>query len=134
MELEWLKKKRPLSAEDKRAMIDVGQPELSVRRPCELLGLNRATFYRQPRAETPLNLRLLRSLYSCYIRVPRSLKTPFPKTSQRKIPTRHAAGETLEMLAREFVLCVQRVYQIVHYRYHCGLLGRPWFPNKPDHF
>src|SRR5262245_40854719 len=51
-------------------MIDVGHPALSVRRQCELLGLNRATFYRQPSAETPLNLRLMRLIDEAYTRRP----------------------------------------------------------------
>jgi putative transposase len=51
-------------------MIEVGHPELSVRRQCELLGLNRATFYRQPSAETPLNLRLMRLIDEAYTRRP----------------------------------------------------------------
>jgi putative transposase len=39
MELEWMKKKLPPSAERKRPLIDVGHPELSVRRQCTLLGM-----------------------------------------------------------------------------------------------
>ncbi len=41
-------------------MIDVRHPELSVRRQCELLGLNRSTLYYQPAGETAENLRLMR--------------------------------------------------------------------------
>ena len=41
-------------------MIDRQHPILSVRPQCELAGLNRATFYRQPRDETPVNLRVRR--------------------------------------------------------------------------
>ena len=43
-------------------MIEVGHPQLSVRRQCELLGLNRATFYYEPAGETPENLRLMRRI------------------------------------------------------------------------
>jgi putative transposase len=51
-------------------MIETGHPTLSVRRQCELVGLNRATFYRQPRGETPLNLRLMRLIDEEYTRTP----------------------------------------------------------------
>jgi putative transposase len=51
-------------------MIEVNHPQLSVRRQCELVGLHRATFYRQPGSETPLNLRLMRELDELYTRTP----------------------------------------------------------------
>jgi putative transposase len=51
-------------------MIEPGHPVLSVRRQCELVGLNRATFYRQPSGETPLNLRLMRLIDEAYTRTP----------------------------------------------------------------
>jgi putative transposase len=70
MELEWLKKKLPRSTEVKRAMIETEHPPLSVRRQCELVGLNRAPFYRQPRGETPTNLELMRLIDETYTRTP----------------------------------------------------------------
>jgi len=51
-------------------MIEVGHPVLSVRRQCELVGLNRATFYRSPSGETSLNLRLMRLIDEAYTRTP----------------------------------------------------------------
>jgi putative transposase len=51
-------------------MIETNHPELSVRRQCELVGLSRATFYRQPGSETPLNLRLMRLIDEEYTRAP----------------------------------------------------------------
>ncbi len=60
MELEWLKKKSPRSPERLRPLIEAGHPELSVRRQCELLGLNRSSLYHEPAAETAENLRLMR--------------------------------------------------------------------------
>src|SRR5262249_51229498 len=47
-------------AEDLRRLVEPAHPALSVRRQCELLGLNRSTYYRVPAAETPENLELLR--------------------------------------------------------------------------
>jgi len=45
-----------------RPLIEADHPQVSVRRQCELLGLNRASLYYQPAAETPENLRLMRLL------------------------------------------------------------------------
>jgi putative transposase len=44
---------------------------LSIRRQCELIELNRSTYYYQPAKETPLNLTLMRLIDEQY------LKTPF---------------------------------------------------------
>src|SRR5262249_33759959 len=70
MELEWLKKKVPPSAERKRPLIEVGHPELSVRRECALLGLNRSSFYYAPAGETPEDLRLMRLIDEQYTACP----------------------------------------------------------------
>src|SRR5881227_734066 len=56
------KKKLPPSADGKRPLIEVGHPELSVRRQCELLGLNRSSLYYEPAGETPEDLRLMRQI------------------------------------------------------------------------
>ncbi len=71
MELEWLKKKLPDSVEVKRRMIEPKHPELSIRRQCELIGLNRSSFYMKVAPESPLNLELMRQIDEQY------LKTPF---------------------------------------------------------
>jgi putative transposase len=41
-------------------MIDPTHRALSIRRQCELLGLNRSSFYYQPATETEMNLQLMR--------------------------------------------------------------------------
>jgi putative transposase len=46
--------------EQLRTLVEVGHPELSVRRQCELLGLSRSSLYYEPAAETAENLRLMR--------------------------------------------------------------------------
>ena len=51
-------------------MIDRNHAELSIRRQCELLGLNRATFYYQPASETPENLRLMGLIDKQYTQSP----------------------------------------------------------------
>jgi putative transposase len=43
---------------------------LSVRRQCELLGLNRATLYRQPATESPANLALMRRIDEQFLQTP----------------------------------------------------------------
>ena len=60
MELEWLKKKLPASVRERRRMVDVANPSLSVRRQGELLALNRSSFYYQAAPESALNLQLMR--------------------------------------------------------------------------
>lgn len=68
MELEWLKKKLPNSNETKRMMIETDHAVLSIRRQCELVGFNRATYYWQPASESPLNLELMQLIDQEYTR------------------------------------------------------------------
>ena len=51
-------------------MIEPTHPELSVRRQCELVGLNRASFYYEPATETPLNLELMRLIDEQHLETP----------------------------------------------------------------
>ena len=51
-------------------MVEVDHPELSVRRQCELLGLNRSTFYYEPTGATPEDLRLMRLIDEQYTACP----------------------------------------------------------------
>ncbi len=52
-------------------MIEPNNAQVSIRRQCELLGLNRASYYHEPVTETMENLRLMRRIDEQY------LKTPF---------------------------------------------------------
>lgn len=52
-------------------MIELQHPDLSLSRQCELLGLNRATYYYQPVSESAFNLEVMRRIDEQY------LKTPF---------------------------------------------------------
>ena len=70
MELESLKKKLPPATEAKRAMIDPQHPEISIRRQCALVGLNRSTLYWKPAEETALNLTLMRMIDAQFMRTP----------------------------------------------------------------
>ena len=51
-------------------MIDVDHPQLSVRRQCELLGLERSTFYYQPCTESAENLKWMRAIDRLYLQRP----------------------------------------------------------------
>jgi putative transposase len=51
-------------------MIDLKHPSLSIRRQCELLELNRSTYYYQPAGESAENLRLMRLLDQEYTQRP----------------------------------------------------------------
>lgn len=54
----------------KCAMIEPNHMHLSVRQQCELIGLNRATYYYVPATESPLNLELMRLIDEQYMRTP----------------------------------------------------------------
>jgi putative transposase len=51
-------------------LVEVNHPELSVRRQCELLGLNRSSFYYEPTGATPEDLRLMRLIDELYTDCP----------------------------------------------------------------
>jgi len=70
VELDWLKKKRPPSAEEKRRLMDPEHPDLSLRRQCQLVGLSRSGYYYQPAQESPINLLLMRLIDQQYTRTP----------------------------------------------------------------
>lgn len=54
----------------KREWIDAEHPELSVRRQCELLDLQRSTYYHQPADESAENLALMRAIDEFYLKHP----------------------------------------------------------------
>lgn len=60
----------PAAAEPKRPWIEPDHPVLSIRRQCDLLGLNRASYYLPPATESVENLRLMRLLDEQYLRTP----------------------------------------------------------------
>ncbi len=51
-------------------MIEPSHPQLSVRRQCELLGLNRSTLYYEPASESAENLHLMRLIDEQYLSTP----------------------------------------------------------------
>ncbi len=63
-------KKLTGSVEEKRALVDPAHPDLSIRRQCALLGLNRASYYYAAAPEDLLNLELMRRIDVQYLRTP----------------------------------------------------------------
>jgi putative transposase len=61
----------PAAIDQKRALIVSDYPHLSICRQCELLDLNRSTYYLPPATESAENLRLMRLIDQQF------LKTPF---------------------------------------------------------
>lgn len=51
-------------------MIEPNHADISIRRQCELIGMNRATYYWQPAAESKLNLKLMKLIDQEYTRAP----------------------------------------------------------------
>jgi putative transposase len=64
------KQKLPSSIEVKRSWIEPNHPELSIRHQCELLQLNRTTYYRQPGSESKENLALMRRIDEQFLLTP----------------------------------------------------------------
>jgi putative transposase len=56
--------------EARKVLIDPSSSQLSIRRQCELLGLNRSSFYYEPAKETIENLRLMRRIDEQYLKTP----------------------------------------------------------------
>ncbi len=54
----------------KRILIEPEHARLSVRRQCDLLGLNRSSWYYEPAQESPENLQLMRLIDAQYTRTP----------------------------------------------------------------
>ena len=66
MEAAWLKKKLPDSIEFKRECIEPDHPRLSLRRQCELLGLNRSSWHYDCVGASAEKLALMRRIDPCY--------------------------------------------------------------------
>jgi putative transposase len=57
----------PASVDRRRALVDPNGIHLSISRQCELLGLNRSTYYLPPALESAENLRLMRLIDEQYL-------------------------------------------------------------------
>lgn len=58
------------AVEQKRQLVEPGHSQISIRRQCDLLGLNRASYYYQAASESPLNLKLMRLIDEYYLKMP----------------------------------------------------------------
>ena len=67
MELEWLKKNSPASAEVRRSLLEPEHPSISLRRQCDLLDLPRSTAYYAPIPESRENLTLMKEIDAIYL-------------------------------------------------------------------
>ena len=95
----------PPSAELKRPLIEVGHPELSVRRQCELLGLNRSSLYYEPVGETPEDLRLMRLIDEQYTACPfyGSRKMTVWLTQQGEVVNRKRVQRLMRVMGLEAI-------------------------------
>ncbi len=59
-----------MSIEERRAMMTVHPPKITVERQCELLGLSRSSFYYRPTGIDPLDLELMRRIDRQYTDTP----------------------------------------------------------------
>jgi len=59
-----------LTIDEKRKLIDPAHSQLTIQRQCELLGLNRASYYYQPARESDYNEYLMRKLDELYTQYP----------------------------------------------------------------
>lgn len=84
-----VEKNPPGSASAKRCLVDAGHWKLSVRRQCELLGLNRSTWYLEPVGESEENLRLMRRIDEQH------LKTPFYGSRRIALALGAAEGDSI---------------------------------------
>jgi putative transposase len=104
MEVEWLKKKLPRSAEVKRLCIEPKHKHLSIARQCQLVGLARSSWYYEPLGESADNLGLMREIDRL------SIKLPFfgtRKVRKRFGINRKRAQRLMRLLGLEAV-CLKR--------------------------
>ena len=65
-----LKKKLELNSKQKRVLIEPGNQEITIQRQCELINLNRSSYYLKPGSEGIENLKLMRLIDEEYTKYP----------------------------------------------------------------
>src|SRR5262249_46646900 len=105
-----------------RPLIEVGHPELSVRRQCRLLGLNRSSLYYKPAGETPENLPLMRLIDEQYTAYPFYGSRRMTKwlTQQGEVVNRQRVQRLMRLMGLEAVYPKPRA--------ECG---REWASDLP---
>ncbi len=101
-----VKKKLPDDIAAKRTLIEPAHSQLSIRRQCELVGLNRSTFYYTPAQESAFNLRLMRLIDEQY------LKTPFYGWPRMTAHLRRQGHEVNHKRVQRLMrlMCLQAIY------------------------
>jgi putative transposase len=89
----------------KRPLVEPEHPELSVRRQCELLGLNRSSLYYEPATETAANLRLMRRIDEQYTAHPfyGSRKMTRWLTAQGEVVNRKRVQRLMQVMGLEAI-------------------------------
>ena len=100
------KRKLPAAADLKRPLIEPSNSHLSIRRQCELLGLNRSSYYLPPATESEENLRLMRLIDEQF------LKTPF-YGSRRMTACLERSGETVNRKRVQRLMAVMGLETLV---------------------
>jgi putative transposase len=59
-----------MSAARRRGIVDGGHPQLSIRKQCKLVHLQRSTYYYQPQGESEYNLELMRLIDELFTNLP----------------------------------------------------------------
>ncbi|MFB0564054.1 MAG: IS3 family transposase [Candidatus Aminicenantaceae bacterium] len=70
VELDWLKKKAKAPVKEKRKEVEAANKMISVSRQCELLGLNRSSYYYRSERDDSYNEYLMRLIDEQYTRTP----------------------------------------------------------------
>jgi len=127
MELEWLKKSSDtLNLKQRRAMIDRNSTTLSLRRQCQLLGIDRSGLYHCPMGQSAQNLLLMDLMDKHY--------TEHPEQGVRRM--------VLHLREKGYVVNEKRVHRLFHFQSKTGLSGNgleltpesPVSPRKTGHW
>ena len=70
VELGWLKKNINYSLKEKKAMVEICNPDISISRQCKLLGIAKSSYYYKPAVESAFNLQLMKLLDEQYMKTP----------------------------------------------------------------
>jgi putative transposase len=100
----------PASIDVKRSWIEPDHPQLSLRRQCKLLNLNRASYYHTPAAESAENLKLMRRLDRLHLKYPfyGSRKLAFLLSTPKVAINRKRVQRLMRIMGIEAVYCKPR--------------------------
>ncbi len=99
-----------MSNEVKRAWIDLNYPKLSIRRQCELLDLNRSSYYFTPATESIANLALMRRIDELHLQYPfyGSRKLACILSTPKVVVNRKRVQRLMRLMGIEAVYCKPR--------------------------